>query len=73
MIRDIIKNDLLNDPDYNEELIRTLLDRIEVYKTDEEKKVKLKIYLTVGNVVEGMYDGKKHHFCTSNTYDKSGC
>ena len=69
LIKNIVNNDLLEDDDYNEEIIRTLLDRMEVYKTEEEKKVKLKIYLTVGKSYEGLYDGKKHQFSTTYTYD----
>ena len=50
-------------------LIYEFLKRIEIYHTDEEDTIKLKIILNTGNDFGINFKHNKHHFSTNHSYD----
>ena len=57
----------------NDEMIVDLLDKIEVYKSDNNV-VKIRIYLKIGEeIITDYKKGLSHQFYIPNAYDKSRC
>ena len=55
----------------HEEFIRNFLDKIDVYKTDELNKLRLKIYLNLDIDNEIYFKGKKHQFYSDFSSNES--